>query len=141
MQRHVARLHARFDSEKRLAEAHPEQDRSSAIARIASELAAAETRLQQLQDQIEQPISSRDLDRARHTKKATRAGMVAAGGLGSMSVLGTAVEQAATGQPLLLAFLGTAGAYGWYLVSRPFDAGQPAPAPSMETQQLAAPST
>lgn len=48
LQRHVARLHARFDSEKRLAEAVPERDRTASIAHVSSELAAAETRLQHL---------------------------------------------------------------------------------------------
>lgn len=139
LQRHVARLHARFSSEKRLAEVNPAQDRSAAISRIAEELAGAETRLQQLQDKAGQPIISRDLDRARHGKKATRALMLAGGGLGSLSMLGTAIEQTANGQPMLLAALGTAAGYGWYLVSRPFDAGQPAPAPSTEAQTLAVP--
>lgn len=139
LQRHAGLLHARFDSEQRLAQATPEQSRSAAVARISQELAVVETRLRQLQDQPEQPIGSRDIDRARHAKKATRAAMLAGGGLGSMSMLGTAVEQAASGQSMLLAALGTAAGYGWYLVSRPFDAGQPAPALSMEAQTLAAP--
>ena len=137
-QRHVARLHARFNTENRFAQANPEQSRNTSLERIASDLAAAETRLEEVRDRLEAPITDRELDRARTVKKATRAGMLVAGGLGSMPVLGNAIEQAAHGQPILLAALGTAAGYGWYLVSRPFVDGQPAPAPSMETQ-LAAP--
>jgi hypothetical protein len=54
-------------------------------------------------------------------------------------VVGKGIEMAAHGQPILLAALGTAAGYGWYLVSRPFVAGQPAPAPTTETQPLATP--
>jgi hypothetical protein len=110
------------------------------VAALAGRVAQEEAKLEALRATPMLPPTDREIAAARNGKKAGRAAMLAGGGLGSLPVLGAAVEQAATGQPLLLAALGTAAGYGWYLVSRPFDAGQPAPAPIMEApQMLAAP--
>ena len=138
-QRQVASLRAQLSTEETLARTAPERDRSGSIQRIAGQLAQAETRLELLRAEPEMPISDRELDRARTGKKAGRAGVLALGGFASLPVVGTAVTMASHGQPILLTALGTAGAYGWYLVSRPFVDGQPAPAPNTEAQTLAAP--
>ncbi|MFF2852649.1 hypothetical protein ACFVT5_41110 [Streptomyces sp. NPDC058001] len=137
-QRAAAEAHARLAHAKMQADAG-ESTSSGMLASLGGRVAAEESKLAALQNTPILPPTQRDANGVRHAKKAGRAAIVAAGGLGSLSVLGTAVEQAATGQPILLAALGTAAGYGWYLVSRPFDAGQPAPAPTTETQTLAAP--
>ncbi|WP_409469081.1 hypothetical protein [Streptomyces sp. HC307] len=133
-QRAVAHAHARFA----IARARSEQEASSvnpsALARTAGEVAEAEARLEALKAQPVLPPTDREISKARHGKKAGRAALLAGGGVASLPALGTAIEQAASGQPLLLAALGTAAGYGWYLVSRPFDAGQPVPAPNTEMQ-------
>lgn len=134
-QRVVAESHARFAHAKAQVEAGGGS--AGALASYAGRVAAEEAKLAELQATPVLPPTDREINAARSGKKAGRAAMLAAGGLGGLSVLGTAVEQAAGGQPMLLAALGTAAGYGWYLVSRPFDAGQPAPAPTMV--QLAAP--
>ncbi|MCT9092877.1 hypothetical protein N4G70_28990 [Streptomyces sp. ASQP_92] len=108
------------------------------LAALSGRVAAEEAKLAALQNTPVLPPTEREANSLRHGKKAARAGMVAAGGLASLPATGAAIEQAANGQPLLLAVLGTAGGYGWYLVSRPFVAGQPAPSPST-TAQLATP--
>lgn len=137
-QRLVAEAHGRFAYAKIQAEASEGGSNANALSGLAGRVAAEEAKLAGMQAVPLMPPTDREINNARHAKRASRAAIVAAGGIGSMPVLGTAIEQAATGQPLLLAALGTAAGYGWYLVSRPFDAGQPVPAPSMETQ-LAAP--
>ncbi|MFB7500046.1 hypothetical protein ACFC09_36105 [Streptomyces sp. NPDC056161] len=112
---------------------------ASVLATLGGRAAAAEARLEQLQATPVMPPNDREIAGARHSKRAGRAAIVAGGGLASLPVLGTALQMTAHGQPIVLAALGTAAGYGWYLVSRPFAAGQPAPAPTMETQPLAAP--
>ncbi|MFJ9012316.1 hypothetical protein [Streptomyces canus] len=135
-ERHAAQAHARFA----VAKAQSEQDNStisaSSLARLAGDVAEADAKLEALRARVVLPPNDREIDRARHGKRAGRAAVVAAGGLGSLPLTGAAIEQTANGQPMILAALGVAAGYGWYLVSRPFDAGQPAPAP---TEQLAAP--
>ena len=135
-QRHVARLHAEFNSLEREADANPNTNYSGRISNAAALVAGAETRLEHLRNAPEAPITGRDLDRVRHTKRAGRAAALAVGGLATLPLTGAAIEQAANGQPMILAVLGTAAGYGWYLVSRPFVDGQPVPAPM---EQLAAP--
>ena len=110
----------------------------TSLAAYAGRAAAEESKLELLRATPVLPPTDREINAARTSKKAGRAAIVAGGGLGSLSILGGAIEQAATGQPMLLAVLGTAAGYGWYLVSRPFDAGQPAPAPTTGEQPLAA---
>jgi hypothetical protein len=136
-ERTAAQLHARFAVAKAQAEHEETRSHSGALSRLAGDLAAAEAKLEALRAKPVLPPTDRDANSVRHSKKAGRAALLAAGGIGSLPALGSAVEQAASGQPLLLAALGTAAGYGWYLVSRPFVDGQPAPALTME--QLAAP--
>ncbi|MGW0920119.1 hypothetical protein ACWD3J_14015 [Streptomyces sp. NPDC002755] len=112
---------------------------SATLANLGGRAASAESTLASMQAVPLLPPNDREIAAARNGKKASRAAIVAGGGLASLSGLSAAAEQAANGQPLLLAVLGTAAGYGWYLVSRPFDAGQPAPAQTMQVQQLAAP--
>jgi hypothetical protein len=137
-QRIVAELHGKLAHAKLQAEAG-EGSGSAAYPALGGRLAAEESRLAALEATPVLPPTDREIEAARTSKKAGRAAIVAGGSLGGLSVLGGAIEQAATGQPMLLAVLGTAAGYGWYLVSRPFDAGQPAPAPTTEMQTLAAP--
>jgi hypothetical protein len=137
-QRIVAERHARFSVVKAQAEASETGGSVGAFASLAGRVAAEEAKLSALQAQPVLPPTDREIETARTSKRAGRAAVLAGGALGSMPALGTAVEQAASGQPMLLAVLGTAAGYGWYLVSRPFDAGQPAPVPIIP-EQLAVP--
>lgn len=108
------------------------------LASLGGRVAAEEAKLAALQNTPVLPPTDREANSVRHSRKTARAGIIAAGGLAALPAAGAAIEQAASGQPMLLAVLGTAGGYGWYLVSRPFVAGQPAPAPSIPVQ-LASP--
>jgi hypothetical protein len=135
-QRHVAQLAARLHIAKKQAE---HGGNPASLTALAGQLAAAEARLDAMQGEPVLPPTDREIANARHSKRAGRAAILAGGGLGAFPALGTALEMTAHGQPIVLAALGTAAGYGWYLVSRPFAAGQPAPAPTMETQMLAAP--
>lgn len=137
-QRIVAEAHARFAHAKARSEAG-EPVSPSTLATLGGRVAAEESKLAAMQAQPVLPPTDREISSARTSKKTSRMAIAAGSGFGGLSVLGTAVEQAATGQPMLLAALGTAAGYGWYLVSRPFDVGQPASAPTTETQTLAAP--
>ncbi|MFF3928233.1 hypothetical protein [Streptomyces hirsutus] len=130
----VARAH--FEVAKAQTEAG--EKNGNGLAAHAGRTAAEESKLEQLRAEPVLPPTDREINAARSSKRAGRAAIVAGGGLGGLSALGTAIEQAATGQPMLLAALGTAAGYGWYLVSRPFVDGQPAPAP-ITPEQLAAP--
>ncbi|WP_405888840.1 hypothetical protein OG762_36805 [Streptomyces sp. NBC_01136] len=94
--------------------------RSSAVAHLGGRVAAEESKLSALQAMPVLPPTDREIAAVRTSKKAGRAGIVAAGGVGGLSVLGAAAEHAASGQPLLLAIGVTAAGYGWYLLSRPF---------------------
>jgi S-DNA-T family DNA segregation ATPase FtsK/SpoIIIE len=132
-QRVVAEAHGRFAHAKAQAE-ETETRGGGNVAVLGGRVAAEESKLAALQALPVMPPTDREANSVRHSKKAARAGIIAAGSVGALSATGAAIEQAATGQPLLLAVLGTAAGYGWYLVSRPFVAGQPAPAPSMPVQ-------
>lgn len=136
-QRIVAEAHGRLHHAKMQAE-NGENVSASTLSSLGGRAAQEEAKLAALQATIVLPPTDREINNVRTGKKAGRAAILAGGGLGGLSVLGTAAEQAATGQPMLLAVLGTAGAYGWYLVSRPFVAGQHAPAPFIP-EQLATP--
>ncbi|GHH87853.1 hypothetical protein [Streptomyces capitiformicae] len=135
-QRAAAEAHGRFAHAKARAEAG-ETVNAGTLATLGGRVAAEESRLAELQATPVLPPNDREINAARAGAKAKRAAIVAGGGLAAFPALGAAIEQAGNGQPTLLAVLGTAAGYGWYLVSRPFDAGQPAPAPT--TVQLAAP--
>ncbi|WP_406122992.1 hypothetical protein OHQ89_12500 [Streptomyces canus] len=135
-ERLAAQAHARFAVAKARAEQEDGAVSASSLARLAGDVAEADAKLEALRSRVVLPPNDREIDRARHGKRAGRAAAVAGGAFGSLPVLGVAAEQAANGQPMVLAALGVAAGYGWYLVSRPFDAGQPAPAPM---EQLAAP--
>ncbi|MEU4051279.1 hypothetical protein AB0F09_19030 [Streptomyces olivaceus] len=111
---------------------------ASELASLTGRAAAEEAKLEALRNKPKLPPTDREIAATRTVKKAARAAIVAGGGLASLPLAGATIEQAASGQPMLLAALGTAAGYGWYLISRPFDAGQPAPAPTMGEQPLAA---
>lgn len=137
-QRLAAEAHGKFAHAKMLADAGEGASTANTLAALAGRVATEETKLAAMQAVPLLPPTDREINNARHGKKATRAAIVAGGGIGSLSILGTAIEQVANGQPLLLGVVATAAGYGWYLVSRPFDVGQPV-APSMEAQTLATP--
>lgn len=138
LERRIAQQRARFSAAREAARHDEHGANTSHVAHLAGEIAMLESQLEALRNQMPSLITDKEINKARTQKKTQRVGIAAAGTVGGLSVLGTAAEQAVTGQPMLLAVLGTAAGYGWYLVSRPFDAGQPAPAPTME-MQLAAP--
>ncbi|NED31069.1 FtsK/SpoIIIE domain-containing protein [Streptomyces sp. SID8499] len=135
-QRIVGEAHGRLAHAKLQAR---EGEAPANLSHLAGRVAAEESKLASLQATPVLPPTDREIANARHSKRAGRAAILAGGGLGTMPVLSTAIEMTAHGQPLVLAALGTAAGYSWYLVSRPFAAGQPAPAPTMETQPLATP--
>ncbi|UNM13786.1 hypothetical protein J4032_22075 [Streptomyces formicae] len=137
-QRTAAEHHARFAVAKARIEAEDGNVNSRHLARLAGEVASAESKLAAIQAEPVLPPTDREINNVRHGKKAGRAATLAGGTLAAFPAIGAAAEQAATGQPLLLAALGTAAGYGWYLVSRPFVDGQPAPAPLIP-EQLATP--
>ncbi|MFF7329684.1 hypothetical protein [Streptomyces sp. NPDC008150] len=137
-QRTVAEAHGRLARAKMQAEADGGVSAGN-LSGLAGRVAAEEAKLAALQATPVLPATSREISAARTGKKATRAAIVAGGGLMSLPAMGAAVEQTAHGQPMLLAALGVAAGYGWYLVSRPFVAGQPVPAPNTQMPQLAAP--
>ena len=136
-QRINAEARGHFEHAKMQAE-QGEKVSASTLSSLGGRAAQEEAKLAALQATIVLPPTDREINNARSGKKAGRAAILAGGGLASLPVLGATLEQAATGQPMLLAALGTAACYGWYLVSRPFDAGQPAPAPNTGEQPLAA---
>lgn len=136
-QRIVAEAHGRLAHAKMQAENEGNVS-AGTLSSLGGRAAQEEAKLAALQATIVLPPTDREINNARSGKKAGRAAVLAGGGLAAMPLLGATIEQAATGQPMLLAALGTAACYGWYLVSRPFDAGQPAPAPNTGEQPLAA---
>jgi hypothetical protein len=137
-ERRAAEARGRFHVAKAQAENSENGSGHSQMAALAGRAAQEEAKLEGLRAAPVLPPTDREIAAARNGKKAGRAAILAGGGLVSLPAVGAAIEQAATGQPMLLAALGTAAGYGWYLVSRPFDAGQPAPAPIMEAPQLLA---
>jgi DNA segregation ATPase FtsK/SpoIIIE, S-DNA-T family len=130
----VAEAHGHLYNAKLQAE--DGEGRRHSVSHLGGRVAAEESKLAALEAMPVMPPTDREIDNVRHMKKAGRAAMLAGGTLAAFPALGTAVGQAAHGQPMILAVLGTAAGYGWYLVSRPFVDGQPAPAPM---EQLAAP--
>lgn len=134
-QRITAEAHGHLAHAKLRAEAG-EPVASATLATLGGRVAAEESKLEQLQAKPVLPPNDREIANAKHGKRAGRAAILAGGGLASLPAVGAAIEQAVHGQPLILAALGTAAGYGWYLVSRPFVDGQPAPAPMV---QLATP--
>jgi hypothetical protein len=134
----VAHLHARFEVAKMQAEASDGASHSGALASYAQRIGMEESKLAALQAQPVMPPTDREIAAVRTGKKAGRAAALAVGSLAALPATGAAIEQAVNGQPMILAVLGTAAGYGWYLVSRPFVDGQPAPAPLIP-EQLAAP--
>ncbi|MFB7244619.1 hypothetical protein ACFCYX_19425 [Streptomyces populi] len=136
-QRTVAEAHGRFAHAKAQAEAG--ETRGGNLAALGGRVAAEESKLAALQSTVVMPATEREANSVRHGKKAGRAALLTVGSLATLPAASEAIEQATHGQPLLLAALGAAAGYGWYLVSRPFVAGQPSPdAPSMPVE-LAAP--
>lgn len=137
IERRLAELRSQLGKIRMLAK-HDGGDHSTQIARLAGEQAQLESLLEAMRRQVSAPLGDREIDTARAKKKAARFAMAAGGAFAALPVTSTAVEAAVSGQPMLLAALGTAAGYGWYLVSRPFDAGQPASAPNTG-MELAAP--
>ncbi|MDH6448211.1 S-DNA-T family DNA segregation ATPase FtsK/SpoIIIE [Streptomyces sp. SAI-119] len=135
IERRLAQVRVQLNQIRNIAK-HDSGDHSRSIAHLAGEQAQLESLLQAVRRQVPAPIGDREIDSARAKKKAARLATAAGAAVAALPVTSTAVEAAASGQPMLLAALGAGFGYGWYLVSRPFDAGQPAPAP---TEQLAAP--
>jgi hypothetical protein len=119
-ERIAAQAHARFAVAKARSEQGDGTVSASTLARLAGDVAEADSKLEALRSRIVLPPNDREIDRARHGKRAGRAAIVAGGGFGALPVIGVAAEQAANGQPMILAALGVAAGYGWYLVSRPF---------------------
>ncbi|MGW0577729.1 hypothetical protein ACWD25_17545 [Streptomyces sp. NPDC002920] len=121
-QRLVAEAHARFSLAKMQAEASEAGGNATALAALGGRVAAEEAKLAGMQAMPLLPPNDREIAAARTGKKATRAAIVAGGGLAAFPALGAAFEQAASGQPMLLGLAVTAAGYGWYLISRPFAA-------------------
>ncbi|MFD4596752.1 hypothetical protein ACFWPQ_01840 [Streptomyces sp. NPDC058464] len=95
---------------------------ASVLSSVTARVAAEESKLAQLQAQPVMPPTDREIANVGHGKRAGRALALFGGGIASLPVVGTSIEMAAHGQPMLLAGLGGAFAYGWYVVSRPFTA-------------------
>lgn len=119
-QRIVAEAHARFHAAKTQAELGENGGNSGALAALAGRVAAEEAKLAAVQAAPVLPPTDREISTARTSKKAGRAGILAGGALGSLSILGAAAEQAVTGQPMLLLAIGAGASWGWYVISRPF---------------------
>lgn len=138
-QRVVAEAHGRLAHAKMQAE-NGDTRSSGTLAALGGRTAAEESKLAALQATPVLPPTEREINNARHSKKAGRAAIIAGGGLGSLSLFGAAIEQAASGQPLLLGIVTTGIGYGWYLLSRPFvGRGQEGEAPFALTPVLPAP--
>lgn len=119
-QRSAAETRARFIVAKARAENSDYQGGASQLGTTAGQVAVEEARLEALRDTVVLPPTDREINAARNGKKASRAAIVAAGGVGGLSVIGAAAEQAVTGPPLLLLAVSAGLSWGWYVVSRPF---------------------
>lgn len=139
-QRVVAEAHGRLAHAKMQAE-NGDTRSGGTLAALGGRTAAEESKLAALQATPVLPPTDREINNVHHSKKAGRAAIIAGGGLGSLSLLGAAIEQTASGQPLLLGIVTTAAGYGWYLLSRPFVARgkQVGEAPFALTPALPAP--
>jgi hypothetical protein len=127
-QRIVAEAHGRLHHAKMQAE-NGETVSAATLSSLGGRAAAEEAKLAALQATIVLPPTDREINNVRSGKKMGRAAAVAGGGVATLPVLGTVLEQAATGQPLLLAAVTTAAGFGWYLISRPFLSRQAGDAP------------
>lgn len=120
-ERRAAEARGRFHVAKQQAEAEEgNQGAARRLAPLAGQAASEEARLESLRNTPVLPPNDQEINAARQGKKAQRAAIVAGGGVMSLPVLGAAVEQAATGQPLILAFVAAGASWGWYVISRPF---------------------
>ena len=119
-QRIVAEAHARFHAAKTHAELGENGGNAGSLASLAGRVAAEEAKLAAVQAQPVLPPTDREISAARTGKKAGRAGILAGGVVGSLSVFGTAVGTAVNGQPMLLFAIGAGASWGWYVLSRPF---------------------
>lgn len=147
-QRIAAEAHGRLAHAKMKAEAEDGQTVSAAtLAHLGGRVAAEESKLAAMHAIPVMPPTDREVAQVGHGKKAGRAAAVFGGGFLSLPVIGVAVEQTVTGQPILLGLLVGGASFGWYLISRPFiarstrEAGTPFPlAPaSLPTTLMAAP--
>lgn len=132
-QRITAEAHARFHAAKVQAELSGNGAGTGALTGLAGRVAAEESKLAALEATPVLPPTDREIAAARTGKKASRAAILAVGGLASLSAIGAALEQAVTGQPMLLAAIGAGATWGWYVISRPFVARQAGEAPFGET--------
>ncbi|MFI6854506.1 hypothetical protein [Streptomyces sp. NPDC050416] len=119
-ERRAAEARGRFHVAKAQAEDSETNRGHGNVAALAGRAAQEEARLEALRATPVLPPTDREINAARNGKRAGRAAILAGGTLGGLSALGTAVEQAATGQPMLLAVVTTGASLGWYLISRPF---------------------
>ncbi|MER7053445.1 hypothetical protein [Streptomyces sp. NPDC000351] len=131
-QRVAAEAHGRFAHAKARHEAG-EDISASTLASLGGRVAAEESKLAAMQAVPVLPPTDREINGVRTSKKAGRAAIVAGSSIGGLSVLGTAMEQAVTGQPMLLVAVSAGISYGWYLISRPFVARQAGEVPFGET--------
>lgn len=117
-QRITAEAHGQLAHAKMLAEAG--EGNGSGFGHLGGRVAAEESKLAALMATPVLPPTDRDLAITRQAKKATRAAIVAGGGLASLPMLGAAIEQATHGQPLILGVVAAGASWGWYVISRPF---------------------
>lgn len=136
-QRIVAEAHGRLAHAKMQAE-NGETVSASTLSSLGGRAAQEEAKLSALQATIVLPPTDREINAVRTGKKAGRAAAVAGGSVATLSVLGTVIEQAATGQPLLVVAVGAAASFGWYLISRPFLPRQAGDAPFVDAPALPA---
>lgn len=111
---------------------------ASTLSSLGGRAAQEEAKLAALQATIVLPPTDREINAVRSGKKMGRAAAVAGGGVATLPVLGTVLEQAATGQPLLLVAASTAAGFAWYLISRPFQPRQAGDVPFVEAPALPA---
>ncbi|WP_406170277.1 hypothetical protein OIE52_39170 [Streptomyces canus] len=92
----------------------------SALASLVGRAAQEESKLAALRAKPVMPPNDREINAARQGTKAQRAAIVAGSGLASLPLAGAAIEQAANGQPMILAVVVAGASWGWYMISRPF---------------------
>ena len=92
----------------------------SALASLVGRAAQEESKLAALRARPVMPPNDREINIARQGKKAQRAAIVAGSGLASLPLAGSAIEQATSGQPMILAVVVAGASWGWYMISRPF---------------------
>jgi S-DNA-T family DNA segregation ATPase FtsK/SpoIIIE len=119
-ERIAAEAHARFAVAKARAEADEKGGNAGTLAAYAGRVAAEDSKLEALRATPVLLPNDREINAARTSKTAGRAAMLAGGGVASLPMLGAALEQAANGQPLILAVVSAGASWGWYMISRPF---------------------